>query len=79
MDNNQLEHSLETKIHLFLDNQLTPNEESDLIAQIKQSSECCKKLTEEQIFRDFIKKNCPKRECTEALLAKIKACIDESK
>jgi len=70
--------ALGRKIALFLDNEMQADQEREFIQEIKQSPECCQKLSSEQKFRSFFQSNCMKKRCSDDLKSKIRAMKDNT-
>lgn len=69
------EKSLEM-LQLKIDNELTPVEEADLIEHISSCSICRERYQSENLFKDFLRKNLPKKSASDTLKRDICIQID---
>jgi len=60
------------KVNLYLDNELTPDAERELLGQIKSNPALNDMLGKEKSFREFIKSKVQRRKVSPALIASIK-------
>ena len=60
------------KVNLYLDNELSREEERTLLQELKQNPVYYKALQKEQSFRDFLKSRLQRREVSPSLIQSIK-------
>lgn len=60
------------KVHLYLDNELSREEERALLQELKQNPVYYKALQKEQSFREFLKSRLQRRQVSPTLIQSIK-------
>ena len=63
---------LVTKVTMYLDNELSPAAERELLREIKSNPEYVNVLSKERSFREFIKSRVHRRSVSPALIQSIK-------
>lgn len=72
MRNHQNEQELFRKVNDYLDNELSPDAERELLSEIRQNPAVYDMLNKEQTFREFIKSRIHRRKASPALIQSIK-------
>ena len=75
MRNHQNVQDIVEKVNLYLDNELSPEAERELLSEIRQNPTAYDMLNKEQTFRDFIKSRVHIRKASPALIQSIKEKI----
>ena len=78
MGNNTFQNNFLEKVVMYLDGELTKQEERDLLIEIKQSPEYLEKFRIEKSFREFIRSKVARRTVSPSLVQSIKEKIRTS-
>ena len=69
---NQMNQDLMNRVHLYLDNELSKEDERQLLSELRQNPKLLEKLNKEQAFKEFIKNKVSRKKVSPALVQSIK-------
>ncbi|HFA52056.1 MAG TPA: hypothetical protein ENJ95_23820 [Bacteroidetes bacterium] len=78
MKNFQNGQDFTTRLNLLLDNELTPEMEREMLAEIKSNKKYRELLSQEKSFREFVKSRIHRKKVSPSLVQSIKAKIHSS-
>ncbi len=67
-----LSNDFRSRIMLYLDNELSKQEERELLMEMRQNPECKALLSQEKSFREFIRNKVNRRKVSPTLISSIK-------
>lgn len=69
---NQMNQDLVNRVHMYLDNELSKEDERQLLSELRQSPKLLETLNKEQAFKEFIKNKVNRKKVSPALIQSIK-------
>ena len=72
MKNSSTVQDLFTRVNLYLDNELTPDQETQLLRDIQSNPEYLQILSKERAFREFVKSKLQRRKVSTTIIQSIK-------